>query len=169
MLRARLRMVDSHQGASFSDARVPLGYAPLTELKRLALLSTKRRPPTKSLSSTANSRRAWSTRRTKSNEFSGCSRIGQRRSTITGHWNARLAYCALKSSESNRNVLLPAAVSPLQTSLSPCAKSARRSPKPSGRSREAPPSAVCWMRLKVFLQSCFSWLAAAPCLPFGSR
>src|SRR5712692_9230458 len=102
----------------------------------------KKRPPTRSLSSTANSRPAWSTHRTKSNEFSGCSRIEQRRSTITGHWNARLPCCALKSSESNRSVLLPAAASPSQTSLFPCAKSAPRPPKPSERSFEAPPPAV---------------------------
>ena len=104
-----------------------------------------------------------------SNEFSGCSRIEQRRSTTTDHLNARLPCCALKSSGSNRSVLLPAAASPSQTSLSPCVKNAPRSPKPSERSFEAPPSAVCLMRLRVSPQSFFFWPAAAPCSPCGPR
>jgi len=48
-------------------------------------------------------------------------------------------------------------------------KNAPRSPKPSERSFEAPPSAACLMRLRVSPQSCFFWPDAAPCSPCGPR
>ena len=73
---ARLRMVGQPSGRILSaTVRLPTSEygSALTDLKRLALLSMKRRPPTKSLSTTRTRRRAWSMRRTGSNEFSGCS------------------------------------------------------------------------------------------------